>query len=111
MGRGLWALLFASCAVAPAPVVAPQPNPGLTLDERIALDLELLAEHCADRSDACAAHAQPDLYPDVEVPESTARMIDSTEQEVRTLGLALRWDPGSGRYEIDRGNTPTWNGP
>jgi hypothetical protein len=86
----------------------PSNDVALTVDERVAQDLEAFVDHCS--GEACTP-PRPDGEPDVQMPASTARINDPTEEEVRTLGLTLRWDPGTSRYDIDRGNTPTWNGP
>lgn len=82
----------------------------VTPEDRAAEALADLEDFCASRTAECAAHARPSVYPSTDVPVTTAERIDARTQELRTLGFMVRWEPGANRYEIVRGNSPTWSG-
>ncbi|MEQ9081234.1 MAG: hypothetical protein RLP09_45640 [Sandaracinaceae bacterium] len=69
-----------------------------------------LESWCGEHEDACGASARPDIYPDVEVSEVDRRYVDDRKQRLRTLGVQVRWDPGTRRFEVVRGNTPIFDG-
>lgn len=71
--------------------------------------VDRIAAYCAEYGEECVAYFQPDIYPNVEVPATVRYFVTSREQEVRSLGFEVRWDPGTSRFEIERGNTLTYN--
>lgn len=89
-------------------MTAPQQAPD-TDEQRAERVLATLNEYCAGHDQACLAHFSSEA-PSVQVPDHEWRFIQSQEQELRTLGFIVRWDPGTGRAEIDRGNTLTFRG-
>jgi hypothetical protein len=106
-------LLVAGCA----PPVEESPIPAYTVGgealnrpetarDRAVAVMDELGRFCAAESDECESQPlRPARYPNVQVPEATRRFVTDNEQELRSLGFQLRWDPGSRRYEIERGNT------
>lgn len=81
-------------------------------DDRDRADAVLaeLRAFCTGHGDECGAAARPDVYPNVEVSEVDRRFVDDHRQELRTLGFVVRWDEEARRFEVDRGNTPTFRG-
>lgn len=102
---------------ATTPRTPPDPMEGSALpaepeDDRDRAEAVLgeLRAFCAGHQDACGAAARPGAYPEAEVSEVDRRFVDDRQQELRTLGVMVRWDPGTRRFEIERGNTPTFGG-
>ncbi len=81
-----------------------------TAEDRVQSALADLDRFCGERGEECAAYAEPRRYPNVQVPENTRRYVNDRQQEVRTLGFEIRWDPGTSRYDIVAGNSPTFRG-
>ncbi|HJL14455.1 MAG TPA: hypothetical protein RMH99_02295 [Sandaracinaceae bacterium LLY-WYZ-13_1] len=119
----LGALLLAACGGAGsgtpsstsstrrAPPPARDPEAGPETDEdRARQVLGELESYCAGHTSECGATARPEVYPDVEVPASSRRYVDDHRQELRTLGVQLRWDPQVGEFEVVRGNAPVHGG-
>jgi hypothetical protein len=82
-----------SCA---APSVDQRPNASITD-----------AVFCDGRPEECTA------YDSTRVPSNQRRRtVSDRDQEVRSLGFTLRWDPGTsgGESRIEAGNSPTYNG-
>lgn len=80
-----------------------------TDEERAQRVLGTLNEYCAGHQAACLATFESEAPP-VQVPDHEWRSIRNQQQELRSLGFIVRWDPGTGRAEIHRGNTPTFRG-
>lgn len=72
--------------------------------------LSELRAFCAGHDDSCGAAARPDIYPNAEVSEVDRRFVDDRREQLRTLGVTVRWDPGTRRFEIVRGTTPVFGG-
>jgi len=114
------ALLAAACAGTPASRPAePERAPAADVREvefeasqreRAETVLSDLEAWCGDHEEACGATVRPDVYPDVEVSASDRRYVDDRRERLRSLGVQVRWDPGTRRFEVVRGNTPVFDG-
>jgi hypothetical protein len=91
-------------------VTAREPIDAITPEARARLALSELEAFCGPRADECGAYEHPDTYPELDVPRTTAEFIDARTQQIRSLGFIARWDPGTDRYELGPGNSPSWNG-
>lgn len=117
---GILAMALGACVATPPPSapVAESSSGDTALAREEPEDDEARAEAvlsgleawCADREPQCGAVELPDVYPDVEVPAADRRYIDDRREELRSLGVQVRWDPGTRRFEIVRGNTPMFGG-
>lgn len=118
------ALVGLTMLAACGPPLLAEPNPPLippedardpalgpeTDEERVDAALYELGEFCMENPESCRAIGQPEVYPDVDVSEADRRYVDDREEEVRSLGVRVRWDPGTDRFEVERGNTPIRGG-
>ncbi len=70
------------------------------------------AEACEREGGQCAERERLTRYPypDVQVPASQRYYIATLPQQVESLGLEIRFDPGTNRYEVERGNTLAYPG-
>lgn len=116
---GIVAMALGACAATPppsAPMTTRSSGGALPREEpeshedRAQAVLSDLAAWCADHEPECGAVELPEVYPDVDVPASDRRYIDDRREELRSLGVQVRWDPGTERFEIVRGNTPMFGG-
>jgi hypothetical protein len=85
------------------PEVGPQ-----TPEDRAELVLDTTARACERDAPECAERerVEPHLpLPDAELPASQRYYVATLPQQVMSVGFELRWDPGTRRYEIERGNT------
>jgi hypothetical protein len=88
-----------------------EPTAGPETDEdRARAVLNELEGWCADHTPECGAALVPEAYPEVTVSESDRRFVTDRDQELRSLGIQLRWDPNADHLEVERGNTPTFGG-
>ena len=93
----------------PLAITIPDDTPESDEDRADAVLSSLEAYDC-DEEDECGASARPLEYPDVHDPEVERRWVTDEREYVRSLGVELRWDPGSERLALERGNTPTYGG-
>ena len=117
---GILAVTLGACVATPPPSApmtesssgdAALPNEEPEDDEdRAQAVLSDLEAWCADHEPECGAVELPDVYPNVEVPAADRRYIDDRREELRSLGVQVRWDPSTSRFEIVRGNTPMFDG-
>jgi hypothetical protein len=108
-------LALGGCAYPAPPITETQgeldPEAGpVTEEDRVAAVLGELQGYCERNSAACAAVERPAIYPNVQVSEVERRWIDDRYQWLRTVGIEVRWDPGTERFQVLRGNTPTYRG-
>lgn len=84
------------------PAAGPQ-----TAEDRAEAVLDTTAYDCETAGEACAARERVTHYPnpDVQVPASQRYFPATLPQEIASVGFEARFDPGTGRYELDRGNT------
>lgn len=116
----LLAALTVACAGTPASRPREEPRRAATDVRDVEFDaaqrdraqavLADLESWCGEHEAACGASARPDIYPDVEVSEVDRRYVDDRKQRLRSLGVQVRWDPGTRRFEVVRGNTPIFDG-
>lgn len=107
-----FALLATACAGAvypptleePAPTATPPPVTPEALAESA---LERIASDCEDRR-GCATYLERDIYPEVAVSSVERNFVTSLHQEVRSVGILLRFEPGGRTLELERGNTLTY---
>lgn len=111
----LASLLLGGCAYAPPPISEaaqlryPEAGPE-TEEERAELALNDLDDYCDRNPRACSESELPWFYPNAIYPETQRRFVDDRFKYVRSVGIQMRWDPGTDRFEVLRGNTPIYGG-
>ena len=81
-----------------------------TDEDRAQAVLDELEGWCAEHTPECGATLLPAAYPEVSVGEPERRFVTDRHQELRSLGVQLRWDPEADHLQVERGNTPTYGG-
>jgi hypothetical protein len=111
----LGALAAGGCAYPPPAVTEMEAERALeegpeTEEDRVATVLGELEDYCQRNSAACAAAELPRIYPNVQVPEDQRRFVNDRYKYLRSVGIEVRWDPGTNRFAVLRGNSPSYRG-